>query len=144
MVDGLVACTQQAIVTALDWVPTSNLVPPLTCARLAAEDMLRKYSWRKPLETLQTCVQLMLAKLIFYVAFILTAILWKRVLIGRFQTGAWDVTFGAMRGSRSSAFANFLRNVSCRTSTVRTGEWSSTASPACVRANECFWIEMSC
>ena len=91
MVDGLVACTQQAIVTALDWVPTSNLVPPLTCARLAAEDMLRKYSWRKPLETLQTCVRLMLAKLIFYVAFILTAILWKRVLIGRFQTGAWDV-----------------------------------------------------
>ena len=86
MVDGLVACTQQAIVTALDWVPTSNLVPPLTCARLASRS--RRY---KPLETLQTCVRLMLAKLIFYIAFISTAILWKRLLIGRFQTGAWDI-----------------------------------------------------
>ena len=90
MVDGLVACTQQAIVAALDWVPTSNLVPPLTCARLSAEELLTTFSWREPVETLQSCVRLMLADLIFYIAFICTAILWKKLLVGRFQSGAWD------------------------------------------------------
>ena len=86
----LIECTQQATVTALDWVPTGDLVPPLTCARLAAENLLTTYSWREPLETLQSCVRLMLADLIFYMAVLLTAILWKRLLVGRFQSGAWD------------------------------------------------------
>ena len=90
MIDGLVECTKQAIVTALDWVPTSNLVPPLTCSRLAAEDLLTTYSWREPLETLQSCVRLMLAQVAFYVAFLLTVILSKKLLVGRFRSGAWD------------------------------------------------------
>ena len=87
----LIECTQQATVTALDWIPTGDLVSPLTCARLAAENLLTTYSWREPLETLQSCVRLMLAELIFYVAFIITAILWKRLLVGRFQSGVWDI-----------------------------------------------------
>ena len=87
----LIECTQQATVTALDWVPTGDLVPPLTCARRAAEDMFTIYSWREPLETLQSCVRLMLAQLAFFVAFIVTAILWKKLLVGRFRTGAWDI-----------------------------------------------------
>ena len=86
----LIECTQQATVTALDWIPTGDLVSPLTCARLAAENLLTTYSWREPLETLQSCVRLMLADLIFYMAFLFTAILWKRLLVGRFQSGAWD------------------------------------------------------
>ena len=87
----LIECTQQATVTALDWVPTGYLVPPHTCARRAAEDMFTIYSWREPLETLKSCVRLMLSDLVFYMACILTAILWKKLLIGRFQSGAWDI-----------------------------------------------------
>ena len=87
----LVECTQQATVTAMDWVPTSDLVPPFTCARRAAEDQLTRFSWREPLETLESCVRLMLAHLIFYITFLLTALLWKKLLIGRFQSGAWDL-----------------------------------------------------
>ena len=90
MIDGLVECTKQAIVTALDWVPTSNLVPPLTCARLSAEELLTTYSWREPLETLQSCVRLMIANFVFYIAFIATGILWQKLLVGRFQSGVWD------------------------------------------------------
>lgn len=90
VMDVLIECNQQATVAAMDWVPTGDLVPPLTCARLAAEDLLTTYSWREPLETLQSCVRLMLADLIFYFAFILTAILWKRLLIGGFKSGVWD------------------------------------------------------
>ena len=90
VMDGLVACIQQAIVTALDWVPTSNLVPPLTCARLSAEELLTTYSWREPLETLQSCVRLMIANFVFYIAFIATGILWQKLLVGRFQSGVWD------------------------------------------------------
>ena len=90
VVDMLIECTQQAIMTAMDWVPTSDLVPLITCARLSAEDMLTRYSWREPLKTLQSCVRLMVADLVFYLAFLLTALLWKRLLVGRFQSGAWD------------------------------------------------------
>ena len=91
VMDVLIECTQQATVTALNWVPTGYLVPPLTCARRAGQDLLTKFSWREPLETLQICVRLMLAQLAFFVAFIVTAILWKKLLVGRFRTGAWDV-----------------------------------------------------
>ena len=87
----LVECSQQAIVATLDWVPTGDLVPPLTCARLAAEDMFTIFSWREPLETLQSCVQLMLAYLVFYLVFILTMILWKKLIVGRFRSGTWDM-----------------------------------------------------
>ena len=90
VMDVLIECTQQATVTAMDWVPTSDLVPLITCARLSAEDMLTRFSWREPLETLQSCVRLMVADLVFYLAFLLTALLWKRLLVGRFQSGAWD------------------------------------------------------
>ena len=75
---------------ASDWVPTSNLVPPLTCARLATGVVSTIYSWRAPLETLQQCARLMMAQLAFYAGLILTAILWKRMLVGRFQSGVWD------------------------------------------------------
>jgi len=88
--DVLNECTQQATVTALDWVPTGELVPLLTCARLGAENLLTTYSWREPLKTLSSCVWLMLAELIFYFTFIATAILWKILLVRRFQSGTWD------------------------------------------------------
>ena len=91
VMDVLVECTQQAVVAALDWVPTGNLLLPHTCARLSAENLLTAYSWREPLETLQSCVRLMLAQLTFYVALILTAMLWKQLLVGRFQSGVWDI-----------------------------------------------------
>jgi len=89
--DVLNECTQQATVTALDWVPTGELVPLLTCARLGAENLLTTYSWREPLKTLSSCVWLMLAELIFYFTFIATAILWKILLVRRFQSGTWDL-----------------------------------------------------
>ena len=89
--DVLNECTQQATVTALDWVPTGELVPLRTCARLGAEDLLATYSWREPLKTLSSCVWLMLADLIFYITFIATAILWKILLVRRFQSGTWDL-----------------------------------------------------
>ena len=90
VIDVLVECSQQAIVATLDWVPTGDLVPPLTCARLATGVVSTIYSWRAPLETLQQCARLMMAQLAFYAGLILTAILWKRMLVGRFQSGVWD------------------------------------------------------
>ena len=91
VMDLLIECNQKAIVTALDWVPTSDIVPPLTCARLAAEDMFTLYSWREPVETLQSCARLMLAHLVLYITFIFTTILGKKLLVGRFQSGTWDL-----------------------------------------------------
>ena len=91
VMDVLVECSQQAIVATLDWVPTGDLVPPLTCARLAAEDVFKIFSWREPLETLQSCVQLMLAYLIFYMVFIFTIILFKKLVVGRFRSGTWNI-----------------------------------------------------
>ena len=91
VMDVLVECSQQAIVATLDWAPTGDLVPPLTCARLAAEDMFTIFSWREPLETLQSCVQLMHAYLVFYLVFIFTMILWKKLIVGRFRSGTWDM-----------------------------------------------------
>ena len=90
VMDVLVDCNQQAIVAALKWVPTGSLMPPLTCARLVTEDVFALYSWREPLETLQSCAQLMLAQLAFYISFILTAFILKKLFVGRFQSGAWD------------------------------------------------------
>ena len=90
VMDVLVDCNQQAIVAALNWVPTGSLMPPLTCARLVTEDVFALYSWREPLETLQSCAQLMLAQLAFYISFILTAFILKKLFVGRFQSGAWD------------------------------------------------------
>ena len=91
VIDVLVECNQQTIVAALDWVPTADIVPPLTCARRAAEDLLTLYSWREPVETLQNCARLMLAHIAFYITFILTAIMWKKLIVGRFQSGTWDL-----------------------------------------------------
>ena len=111
VMDGLVECTRQAIVTALDWVPTSNLVPPLICARLSAEELLKTYSWREPLETLHSCVRLMLANLVFYIAFIATGILWQKLLVGRFQSGVWDFwDFRSNEWIRQTG-GNFLSNL---------------------------------
>ena len=91
VMDVLVDCNQQAIVAALNWVPTGNLMPPLTCARRGAGDLLTIYSWREPLKTLQSCARLMLARCVFYISFILTAFIWKRLLVGRFQSGVWEL-----------------------------------------------------
>ena len=91
VMDVLMKCHQEATVTALGWVPTGDLVPPLACARRAAEDLLTVYSWREPLKTLQSCLRLMLADLVFYFTFILTAFLWKRLLVGSFKSGVWDL-----------------------------------------------------
>ena len=33
----------------------------------------------------------MIANLIFYIAFLLTAMLWKKVLVGRFKSGVWGL-----------------------------------------------------
>ena len=72
-------------------VGSCNLVPPITCARLPAENLLvTTYSWHAPLETLQQCARLMLAQLAFYAGLVFTAILWKKMLVGRFQSGVWD------------------------------------------------------
>lgn len=91
VMDVLIECTQDAVLAALDRVPKGNVLLPHTCARLSAEDLLTAYSWRDPLKTLESCVRLMIAQLAFYMAFILTAILWKRLLVGRFQSGVWDM-----------------------------------------------------
>jgi hypothetical protein len=91
VMDVLVECTQQAVVAALDWVPTGDLVPPPVCARRIARELLTTFSWRAPLETLRNCIRLMLANLAFYIAFICTAIVLKKQTLGRFQSGAWDV-----------------------------------------------------
>ena len=91
VMDVLVDCTQQAIVTALNWVPTGDLVPPPVCARRVAGELLTTFSWRTPLETLQNCMRLMLANLAFYIAFICTAIVLKKQTLGHFRSGAWDV-----------------------------------------------------
>ena len=90
VMDVLVDCNQQAIVAALNWVPTGSLMPPLTCARRGARELLTLYSWREPLETLQGCARLMLARFVFYISFILTAFILKRLLVGRFQSGVWE------------------------------------------------------
>jgi hypothetical protein len=91
VMDVLVECTQQAVVAALDWVPTGDLVPPPVCARRIARELLTTFSWRAPLETLRNCIRLMLANLAFYIAFICTALVLKKQTLGRFQSGAWDV-----------------------------------------------------
>ena len=91
VMDVLVECTQQAIVTALNWVPTGDLMPPPVCARRVARELLTTFSWRTPLETLQNCMRLMLANLAFYIAFICTAIVLKKQTLGQFQSGAWDI-----------------------------------------------------
>ena len=89
--DVLVECTQQEIVTALDWVPTSNVLPLLTCVRLFAKGIVRQYSWRRPGNSLQLCVRLMLAYLTLWVVYIFMAMLCKKLLVGRFRSGSWDV-----------------------------------------------------
>ena len=88
--DVLIECTQQEIVTALDWVPTSNVLPLLTCARLFAKGIVRQHSWRRPGNSLQLCVRLMLAYLTLWVVYIFMAMLCKKLLVGRFRSGSWD------------------------------------------------------
>jgi hypothetical protein len=149
--DVLNECTQQATVTALDWVPTGELVPLLTCARLGAENLLTTYSWREPLKTLSSCVWLMLADLIFYITFIATAILWKLLLVRRFQSGTWDLWDVRSCEWIRHFGGNILALIADREHTLikalhgsRSGEWSSTVSPACVWASGCLWTETSC
>ena len=89
VMDVLVKCAQQAIVTALNWVPTGNLVPPPVCARRVAEELLTAFSWRSPLETLQSCIRLMLANIAFYIAFLCTALVLKKLTMGHFRSGDW-------------------------------------------------------
>ena len=91
VMDVLVECNQQAIVAALDWVPNGHLVPPLTCARQVADNLLTTFSWREPCETLQYCVRLMLSTLVFYFALIFTVLLLKKLTLGRFRSGVWDL-----------------------------------------------------
>ena len=90
VIDVLLECTQQAIVTALNWVPTGNMMPPPVCARRVAGELFTAFSWRTPLETLLNCMRLMLANLVFFVVFICSAIVLKKQTMGHFRSGDWD------------------------------------------------------
>ena len=90
VMNGLLECNKQAVVAVFDWVPSGDLLPPLICAHRSAKQLLTAYSWREPLEALQSCTQLMLASIAFYIACMATVIIWKHLLVGRFRSGVWD------------------------------------------------------
>ena len=104
----LVECNQQAIVEALDWVPVGNLVPLSICVRRSTETMLALYSWHEPLEVLANCIRLMLALFTCSIAFTIMAIIGKKLLVGRFRSGTWNVWDVRSREWIKQSFGNNL------------------------------------